>query len=189
MAVRKIFQTLKYRNNNDEVLAHGPYPCSREDAWLSYGFYFWEHSIKPAHYWGKRWCQSKYIICQAFCDLTENNCFDLVGNVNHNELFTQTVEYLIQIEFITPETTVQHVIDFLRSPASDSFKYSAARIESSEAFDMDSYSESTVPLPTTMIFDLQRNRVKLKLNMVVQLCIFDLEGVNFKGFEIIYQQN
>jgi len=72
-----------------------PIPCKREDAWMGYGYYFWE-IIDEAHIWGYK---SKgnpsgcYEIYSAQIDLT--NIFDSVYNLKHKEELKFLINYTL----------------------------------------------------------------------------------------------
>ncbi|MEN5055730.1 hypothetical protein [Sphingobacterium kitahiroshimense] len=179
--VKDIFHTLTFRGNNDEVLAHGPYLCDRDDAWLSPGYYFWEESIKAAHYWGTNRLKSDYIICKAECLINDDNCLDLVGNVKHRDGFSDLFNELKNNGYVTEDTTVGHVIDFLRK--SGNFSFASSRIDSTDAF---KYYIEDPDQTKVLMFDQKLTHVKLNLNLVVQICIFDLEGVLFSSFQLVH---
>lgn len=186
MGVRDIYQTLQYRDNNLEVLKSGPGHCSRNDSWLYHGYYFWEESTKPAHYWGKKWCGDCFIICSAKCDIDEDNCLDLVGNIKHDEYFTRALSKLVELEELTEDSTVQHVIKWLKDH--DQFPFYASRAETSDSFDMSEYLTEE-DFAEKLIYDTRLTRTKLKLNKAIQLCIYNLEEVNFRDFDIIFEKS
>ena len=184
MGTREIFQTLEFRDNNLEVLEHGPYQCVRENAWLSSGYYFWEESIESAKYWGERCCNDSYIVTKALYDITDENFFDLLGNVKHVKEFADVVKKMIDNGYLKRTSTVGHVLKFMRDHLD--FKYSSCRADTSDSFSKN-YMLETVNVDS-LIFDEMRNRAKLKLHLVVQLCVFDFEGINFRNFEIEYEK-
>ena len=83
-----IYQTLEDRYNYDEVEDCGPFPCSRSNAWLGKGCYFWDDDIIMAHKWAKQaGYNSNYIICRSSYDYDNHNYLDLVGHPKHLKLF------------------------------------------------------------------------------------------------------
>ncbi|MBK9689303.1 MAG: hypothetical protein IPO65_16695 [Saprospiraceae bacterium] len=70
MVIKTVYQTLENRGNQDYVENNGPFLCSRNNAWLGNGYYFWDSFIENAHWWG--WKVKKftngYFICEAFYD-------------------------------------------------------------------------------------------------------------------------
>lgn len=184
MVVKEVYQTLRYQNNNDVVLRDGPFKCTQNNAWLGHGYYFWEDSLKPAKYWGKRFHDNKYIICKALCKIDENNCLHLVGSVKHAEYFEEALKQLSKLGELTAEVTVPHVIDFLMKAGQ--FPFSASRAETSDAFDANLYLTEE-DFKEDIIFNKKLNVAKVKLNLVIQLCIYELDKVEFTGLEIVHE--
>ncbi|MCH8546889.1 MAG: hypothetical protein LAT54_09150, partial [Cryomorphaceae bacterium] len=88
------------------------------------GYYFWDSFIENAHWWGEeiRQYRNGYIICQAECDFTDEECLDLVGNTDHlSELFN-TFELMKSKGLINRKTTVNRVISYLKNNLK-SFEY------------------------------------------------------------------
>lgn len=177
MSLRTVYQTLKFRDNNDEVLAHGPFDCNKANAWLHKGYYFWEEFLEPAHHWGKNWCSGKYIITRAECLVFSEQLFDLVGNVNHIREMNNIIEYLRKQGLVNAKTTVAHVIDFLKKQ--DIFDYVATRADTTESF------KRNYPL-NKLQYDITNNTA-LIMNPAIQICIYDLEKALFSNFEIVFQ--
>ncbi|QPH38684.1 hypothetical protein [Pedobacter endophyticus] len=176
MSLRTVYQTLKDRNNNDEVVAHGPYLCNKSNAWLHEGYYFWEEFIEPAHHWGKTWCAKKYIITRGDCLIFEHQLFDLVGNLHHIRLLKETVEFLKGEGLVTEETTVAHIIDFLKKEGV--FGYLATRAHTTDSF-RKKYKLDVLK------YEVDKETV-LVMNPAVQICIYDLDSTLFSEFRIVY---
>lgn len=177
MSLRTVYQTLRFKDNNEEVLKHGPYNCDKSNAWLHNGYYFWEEFIEPAHHWGKTYCLKKYIITVGECLILPEDLFDLVGNLSHIKEIRETTEYLREMGLVTEETTVAHIIDFLKKQ--NVFDYLATRANTTDSFNQ-----------KYKIIKLQYDTAKdahLIMNPAVQICIYDLEKVLFTNFVIIFQ--
>jgi len=178
MSLRTVYQTLRDRNNNAEVLEHGPYVCNRSDAWLHEGYYFWEEFIEPAHHWGKNWCAKKYIITRAECLILPEHLFDLVGNLHHVREMRETVEFLIEEGLVDENTTVAHVIDYLKKE--DVFDYLATRAHTTDAFRKKYKLE-------VLKYDVNNDAVFV-MNPAVQICIYNLEEALFSDFNIVFPE-
>lgn len=184
MSQRKVvYQTLRYLDNNDVVLRDGPFKCTQKNAWLGSGYYFWEESIKPAKYWGEKFHDNKYIICKASCKINEDNCFHLVGSVKHAEYLETALRKLKCLGLLTNDTTIPHVIDFLMKIGQ--FPFYASRAETSAAFKASYLTEDD--FKEGVIFNQQLRAAKVNVNVVIQLCIYDLSKVDFKELEIVYE--
>lgn len=85
-----LYQTVLDRNNPDEVEQHGPYKCTRDDAWLGHGYYFWHHFIGLAHWWGRTACNGSYMICKQTASIMGNpEVLDLHSDVSMIEVIGQ----------------------------------------------------------------------------------------------------
>lgn len=178
MALRTVYQTLKFRNNNDEVLEHGPYDCNKSNAWLHSGFYFWEEFIEPAHHWGITYNRKSYIITVGECIITEEEVFDLVGNPKHIRMFRETFEYLNELGLIDENTTVAHIIDYLMKE--EVFDFIATRADTTESF----RRYNLLSLKFAVNYDIE-----LTLNPAIQICIYDLGKSCFGNFKIVYDSS
>ena len=49
-----LYQTVDDRRNIKYVLENAPFKCTRNDAWLGEGYYFWDTFINFAHWWGEK---------------------------------------------------------------------------------------------------------------------------------------
>ena len=109
------YQTLQDKGDPGEIEEHGPYKCLRQDAWLGFGYYFWDTKIEWAHWWGENSYGNEYIICQAQINIDEK-CFDLVGNVSHQEDFLDAIDLLENGGWLNSQktVTVPTVIEYLK---------------------------------------------------------------------------
>ena len=112
------YQTLEDRDNIDYVENEGPFKCTRSDAWLGHGYYFWDTNIDWAINWGNKSFKrtgKEYIIGHSKIDLS-NKCFDLVGNVQHEIDFKNSFEIFkkskLTSQIINP--TVPEIIEFMK---------------------------------------------------------------------------
>jgi|GEM_PF-625937 len=191
--MKEVYQTLRYLNNNDYVLNNGPFKCVQDNAWLGHGYYFWEESLKPAKYWGMKFKDDKYIVCKGLCEINEDNCFYLVGSVKHNELLEFALRQIQDMDELTTDVTIPRVITYLMDCGQ--FPFYACRAETSAAFSSDSYlteddfKEELVFRDEELIFNKRITAPKVKLHIVIQLCIYDLEKVGFNSLEIVYENH
>ena len=80
-----LYQTVDDKRNTKYVLENAPFKCTRHDAWLGEGYYFWDTFINCAHWWGKNSYGDKYMVCKTTCQYNENEILDLVGNTKQIE--------------------------------------------------------------------------------------------------------
>jgi hypothetical protein len=184
LSIKIIYQTLQDRGNHDEVNSHGPYPCKWENTWLGDGFYFWDHFIDNAKWWGTHRYGEKYIICRALCDYNTNSCFDLVGTVEHLEQFKNSVDFLKSMGKITSKTTVRRVLNYLRLQTK-SLNFAAIR-----AYGINSISPNSpigMRFSNRMIFEMGKPQY-LDLIPAIQICIFSKEEMNLRSFIVVYPE-
>lgn len=186
MAVRELYQTLRYLDNNDIVLKEGPYKCVKDNAWLGHGYYFWEDSLKPAKYWGEKFHDNKYIVFKGTCNIDEENCFHLYGSVKHMELLEEAIKKILELGELYSNVTVPHIINFLQMCGQ--FPFYASKAETSSAFDKSAYLTED-DFKEDVIFNKRLNISKVKLHLAVQVCIYDLEKIGFKTLEIAYENH
>ena len=151
------YQTIENRDNTTEVLDKAPFICYRKDAWLGYGYYFWDNSLEYAKKWGEDGYKIKgYIICKT--ELKIDNLFDLVGNVGHQQAFRALHQKYQAIR--KDKLVVAQVLNLMRKNSTD-FNYQAIRV-----FD-DKPNTDKIP------FTNQYNPPSLILNLRVQICVFE----------------
>lgn len=166
-----IYQTIEDRNNDKEVLEHGPYFCSKKDSngnlkqgikepWLGEGYYFWDSSIEDAKWWGDTVYFSNkkdYIICHTKYDQHSPLLYDLIGDIRQNNEFISMAEY-IKKEKNLEKITVARVLDSIKKLPE--FTYKAIR---------------AYPYPTNKKTNVvfQKNGIILLQMSRVQLCFFD----------------
>ncbi|MBZ9627156.1 hypothetical protein LB450_03480 [Psychroflexus sp. CAK1W] len=175
----KIYQTLKDKENPDEVESDGPFPCNWKNSWLGDGYYFWDSFIENAHWWGESHCGNSYIICEAIIDLNDDNCFDLVGNTKHLKDFGDSIDYMKEKGILTTQTTVSRVIRFMKSK--NIFpEYSVIR-----AYGINSKSKNFQP-NYRIIFEPDKPFHYLSYKPEIQICVLEFNNINFRNYKIVY---
>lgn len=177
-----IYQTLEDRDNPDFIEDNGPFPCTRKNAWLGEGYYFWEHFIENAHWWGKinENYSNGYVICKSTCDKGSESCFDLYDNYNHIDTFNDAIKILKAQRLYTSNiTTVARIIEYLRTTLKI-FKYEATR-----AYGVNSKSSSS-EYSQRVIFDIYHPKKYLDSYPAIQVCLYKKTGLNRKDFKIVY---
>lgn len=185
MIVKKVFQTLNNLNNPSDIESDGPFICNREDAWLGTGFYFWDSFIQNAHWWGKA-CNYKngYIICQAICDYSDLECFDLVDNTDNLMQLNEMYEYLISQKLADSNTKVSQVLEFIRKNNAE-FRFTSVKAIglNSKSFYGD-YS-------THLIFEVKKHNgksIKKTLDLIppIQICFYYKSSMNLREYKIVF---
>lgn len=90
-------------------------PAINQHQFLESGYYFGENNIDMAKVWGRIRYDDSYFILEVQFDVTEENCFDLVGNRNHQLYMVNCTEQLFKKYGIRRNNwTVSQCVYFLR---------------------------------------------------------------------------
>lgn len=168
------YQTVEYRgedNLNKEVKRNAPYRCTRRDAWLSHGYYFWDQDIERAKQWGESSYAGKYVVVEY--EMTCNNILDLVGSRRHQEEFKQLIA-LAKTELKLENIPVSKVIQFLRKRNNDCkgiFEYDSIKAQDHPNRDMVRFVDASP--------------CRMDLNSRMQICIFKQQNLNISRKEIV----
>tara|TARA_B100001105_G_C22186152_1_gene354951 strand:- start:3 stop:590 length:588 start_codon:yes stop_codon:yes gene_type:complete len=182
----KVFQTLK-NENPSYVEKEGPFICTWSNAWLGTGYYVWETFIDHAHWWGKTRLKDKYFICEASCILTDDNCFDLVGNTEHMSVFSEAIEEMKREEIVTHKTTVSRVLQFLKIDT-ELLKFEATRAAGFTSIGRKAHPE----LIKEILFEPKKyNKPAHYLNYrpPIQICLYSKTSLGLNGFQITYPKD
>lgn len=124
-----LYQTVanKHKNNIENM---APFKCTRADAWLGDGYYFWDTFIELAHQWGVCALKNNYIICKTHTKCHAEEILDLVGNTTQ---IKDLRDITLQLEkTYNKRLTVPFVMHYLRERLA--FPYKAIRIQSHNNF-------------------------------------------------------
>jgi hypothetical protein len=177
-----IYQTLKDKGNPKVIKAQGPFPCNRSDAWFGYGYYFWDTYIENAHWWGQSALNDDYIITQATCDFSYDNCFDIVGgHTPHMKIFYEALE-LIRSNPRFSNVNVPKVIEILKRRTD--FKFDAIR-----GYGINSISNNGLyaEFAHRLYFNNRGNQY-VDCQPAIQFCLFRKTSMNFRNYMIIYPE-
>jgi hypothetical protein len=179
LRVVSIYQTLSDKDNPEEIVKNGPFPCERTNAWFGVGYYFWEAFIDNAHWWGEQGYNSKYVICEAKCDLDPTKILDLVVNTDDILLFRDWTNELEKQGLVNSTTSVARILHYIKECAS-SFDYEAIR-----GYGINSISNKQTKIVFRRLFDPSKPQY-LDLSPAIQLCIFEKTGLNLRNFKIVH---
>ncbi len=170
------YQTLEYRDNNDEIETEGPFECTRPEAWLGRGYYFWDSNIEWAISWGENAYVKNgkdFVIGSCIIDL-DQDCFDLFGNVECQQELVKIIDEFKESGLINEnhKLTLPNIIEYLKQQGI--FPYKSIRAG-------DNYS------PVKVLFPGNRGEY-IVVNQRVQICIIQKKGVILTTFKVIYPQ-
>lgn len=180
MVVKVVYQTLEDRDNPDQIEREGPFKCENRNAWLGFGYYFWESFLENAHWWGKECNNYKngYVICKASYDFNEKLCFNLIDNPEHIQNFKNTIELMKEKGLFSNRTTVSRVISYLKDTLKI-FPFDATRVFGIHS--KNKTSEYSFVLP----FKPSGNQY-LDLTPAIQVCFYSKQGLNLRNYHIIF---
>lgn len=173
------YQTLEDRSNIDYVEREGPFHCKRNDAWLSYGYYFWDSNMKWAIEWGENSFTKKgkeFIVATCGIDLSQK-CFDLFGSVEDKLEFMRIFEVMKQSGKIKSHhrLILPNIIRFMESK--NIFPYKSIR------------AADYPKIPMKVYFSPFTDREEYTiLNQRVQICVKQKKGVTLQPFKVIFPE-
>lgn len=175
-----LYQTLEDRNNPEEIENSGPFKCRTATSWLGDGYYFWDGFIELAHFWGKNSTYSNYVVCSAQAYLNTENCYDLVGNINHLKDFRSILEIMTKEGLLDDKTTVRRIITFMKNKGV--FQHHSIR-----AIGVNSISDNDENKSFTLRFKFDF-KLPAYLDVIppIQICILNCQKVSLSNYKIIY---
>lgn len=179
MRIKNIYQTVKDRNNPDDVELSGPFLCNR-NPWLGEGYYFWDTFIDLAHWWGWQGYQGSYMICQASCEDNRDKIFDLLGDTEH-VLEMKAYKEVLEKKNPGQKITVSFIIQHMRKHSN--FDYYAIRASGVDTVNKDI---KDLKLMNNRIKFKSGNEAYLDLTPPIQICIIDKKGIGLKNYKVIY---
>ena len=170
------YQTLENRDNIDEIEMDGPFECRRNDAWLGFGYYFWDTNIEWAHMWGRSAYERRkkeYVIGSCEMELG-SKCFDLFGSVkNQLELQEAIMAMKLSGKIRHPkEALIPNIIEFLKN---------------NKIFDYNSIRAADMAKTKKLYFNGLRKEHAI-INQRVQICVIEKKGVLLSPFLVVYPE-
>lgn len=184
MASNIVYQTLKDNEKPWDVEENGPFPCSRDDAWLGNGFYFWDYHIQLAHWWGKKsYGTNEYMICEAYCNINPNDCWDLHNEGKHREEFISALHLLIKSKIAgEDEITVAQVIEYTKKKGF--FKYEAIRVHGINSATVNNKSD----VGARLLFN-QDLPAYFDLYPAIQLCLLKRTSLSLCNYTVVWPEH
>lgn len=188
MKVVRIYQALQNRNNDEEVLRHGPYFCSQRDEkgnlkkgikepWLGEGYYFWDSRIEDGKWWGSSvYGEGNYIVFSSEYDQHSPLLLDLLGDMQAIEDFKAVALY-IKKEHLLSTIKFAAVLELMKR--ANGFHYKAVRVC---PLSPTSHVSSGIYFPYNSI---QRKFYVPNISKV-QICFFDLTLLNAGSWQKAY---
>ncbi|UWY29373.1 hypothetical protein N4T20_05410 [Flavobacterium sp. TR2] len=179
-----VYQTLKNKDNPEEVEMHGPYKCNWSNSWLGEGYYFWEKFLNSAHWWGEVHCANNYFICEANCIKTDENCFDLVGDTEHMDIFSNAIDIMKAEGIMDKKTTVPRVLKYLKDDLK-LFKYEATR---AVGYTSIGRNKSAKYIKRMLFEPTKRDKADqfIDYKPPIQICFYKQTSMGLNGYSIVF---
>ncbi len=162
-----VYQTLEDRCNPDEVELNGAYK-SEKSHWLGQGYYFWDRSIRRAHWWGQTWYVGKdYMICEASVICEDAFFFDLYDNPEHSEFFEKYAE---DLKKRFPQKTIKAKYVLFHMRKNNRFPYKMMRVESERCG-----GDNRIPFNDYSF---------VNTNKAIQICVYDKSIIH--NYHVVY---
>lgn len=173
------YQTLEDKDNIDHVETSGPFKCTRPDAWLGHGYYFWDTNLDWAIEWGVNAFKKKnkeFIIGKCVVDIT-NNCFDLVGSVAHQ------IDLIDVLETLKESGKLKH---YHRRILPNIIQY----MKDKQIFGYKSIRAADVTSKVIRLHFSQKaeRQEYMMINQRVQICVIEKKDVILPPFTVVYPE-
>ncbi|AII53816.1 hypothetical protein [Hymenobacter sp. APR13] len=185
------YHTVRDTEDPDKIERDAPFKCTRSDAWLSEGYYFWEKDLERAHQWGKGAYKQRegvdYVILRA--ELTLARMLDLVGDPEHQKFMRDMVNVMRQEDptwrASNQDPPLGTILALLRLRASKS---------QAALFPYDSVRGQDHPKPTQHRFVRRRQPDNgsdnlIDLNPRVQICVFHKSAATLQNVRIVFPEH
>jgi hypothetical protein len=174
------YHTVEDRNNPEVIETSGPFKCTRSDAWLGPGYYFWDHRIDLAHFWGQMNFKKRgYVICKGMINDAHDVLWDIDGRTEHQEEFIEAWDMMLSAGFIKDHShvIVSEVIAFFLERGLLSYQAIRAADEDKDTIFM-AFKPKSASKPAQM-----------RIRQRVQICLIEKNDVTLHGFKIVYPED
>lgn len=181
MYQKALYQTLKGSGSRKMIESNGPFECTRSDAWLGHGCYFWETFIEYAHWWGEKSHEGSYIICRTHLSIPKDSLYDL----EDTETLKEFNELRSELEKTYPgkELKFSFVLEYCKKIKVIEHKAIRARfIGAIKECDKENDGHYVCIKPGGF------HRYRLDTMPQVQVCIMDRSCVGKDNYKVIYSQ-
>lgn len=174
-----LYQTVEDRDNPKCIQTKAPFLCSRGDAWIGEGYYFWDTFLSNAHWWGETVYQkNNYVIVKFEAERSEK-ILDLHGNPEQILDFKEITDELKRQSLLDENSTVSMVIEFLKKHTKFLNQYEAIRVHGT-------YSKGYKKIKKMFFSKLNIKKQFLDLSPAIQICLFKKTSLNLSKGKIIH---
>ena len=151
---------------------------------LGTGYYFWDNNLELAKVWGKNHYFNQYVVVEVDFELTEANCYDLVGNRNHQiDIIKKMKDLRRSLSNSKSENwSISNYITFMRNASKinkDIFPFEMVR--AIDLLDHIKYSKKQYKIK---FVDSKHNYTVLNPKIVI--CVFDKNSLDLNSKRVVH---
>lgn len=178
MYAKKLYQTIRAYGQPKDLERQGPFVCTRRDAWLGEGCYYWETFIEHAHWWGHKSYAGSYYICKSELSIPRDRLYDL----EDSDTLMEFDEIVRELEKVHPdkEITVPFVIQYLKKVVHFPYKAIKARFEGAKS------KRSKAADGDYLYINMTYRSSCLDRKPHIQVCLLDKSTIGKGNYKIIY---
>lgn len=184
------FQTISDKGNPEYILKNGPFISTHDSLndgvgpWIGEGYYFWEHNISLAHWWGKSHILGDYVICSCNLEYDKLQLWDLYNDHDHLAELDRINKYLNdKLEIPYNDLTLVKVIRYMKD--NDLFTYSAVRVISIGVInEKKNIGEEVMK---RMRFSTN-HKSYFDIIPPIQVCLYHRKALNLQAYKIVHPE-
>lgn len=170
------------RGNVDFIELNGPFKCTRADAWLGAGYYFWDTFIDNAHFWGdKAYLQNGkyYIIALSKIELPGSKALNLLAPGD----LLRFKSWIDSYKRSYPESvaTTSRVIRYIEERCGGKLPFQAIIADFKDSIIDKRFSNRINPT-------INYNKAYLDLQPAIQICLKNKSVVGENNFKVVYPE-
>lgn len=175
-----VHQTLQNKENADEVERDGPYPVEDyKNAYLGYGYYFWDDHFEIAQWWGMVHCSDNYFICEGELNVDFDSFFDLVGS-RKNQKFIREAANDLGLSDSPLGKLIEILKDLEKRPDYKGiFPYKVIRAVDET---LGSYNQDFIKF-------VEGKKGKTSLSPQIIICLIEKNARFLRSYKVIYPEN
>lgn len=182
MYEKHLYQAIRAEGSTEEIEHKGPFECTRTDAWLGSGFYYWETFKEHAHWWGQQSLKNNYIICETHLCINRIQLYDLEDSEVIQE-FEQINKELIK-KYPNQKLTVSFIIKYLHTKGLLN-EYSAIRARFNGSIRKNT-TDINGEIMTPKMTPNSKAKAYIDLKPQIQLCLLNKSIIGEKNYKVIY---
>lgn len=174
-----VHHTVKDDDNPNFIEDNAPFSVQNiKEAYLGYGYYFWDNHIELAHHWGEIHYNNLYVVCEGTLTVNEDLFFDLVGNRQAQIFISECISEMPALKNLT----LGEIIEFLKKLETNPNKKGIFPFKVIRAVDV---TEATTYHMETVKFAPNRQGI-MTTNPQIIICLIEKNTVFLPSLKIVY---